>query len=433
MDPKGAIVTMVSSQGPIEHAMTHREKIHRESLVDETSKYGVEGCDGKETKSWSLLAAWGGDESAYTSQTVISRQQKLYSPRVSVESDDDVSIASKSTYAMTRSEHTRKLSSPGAFLRLQSVITPPAPHPLTDLLRTSSSQHQIHMDKVIHSMASLSRAGKERGKRKTNQDCCFAFRQFVQPHQAIAGVMDGHGPNGHAVSRYMRRNMPTTIADQIEKKGEVAIQSVLRSSFIQAHEGLRVATPPINARLSGSTATIALFQGRRVTVSWVGDSRAIVVRQRSCGTCKGIALTKDHKPTDSSELNRILNHGGRVQRLADSSGREIGPYRVWVAGSWVPGLAMSRALGDFVAHGIGVVAEPELVTYDIHEEDKFLIVASDGVWEFMSEQDVACVVKDCDTAEEACRHIVEEASSRWQAINEGVTDDITVVATKFLH
>ena len=426
------VVTMDSSQGPMEHAMTHRDKLNKEILLSETSKYEDEG---RENKSWSLLAAWGGDESVYTSQAGVSRQQKFFSPRIStlsVESDDDVSIASKSTYAMTRSEHTRKLSSPGAYLRLQSVITPPAPHPLTDLLRTSSSQHQIHMDKVIHSMASLSRAGKERGKRKANQDSCFAFRQFVQPHQAIAGVMDGHGPNGHAVSRYIRKTMPAMIAEQMEKKGEVAIQSVLKSSFIQTHEGLRVATPPINARLSGSTAAVALFQGRRITLSWVGDSRAIIVRQHEDGLCEGIALTKDHKPTDSSELTRILNHGGRVQRLADSSGREIGPYRVWVSGSWVPGLAMSRALGDFVAHGVGVVAEPEIVTHDIHDRDTFLIVASDGVWEFMSVQEVATLVHGCQTAEEACRRIVEEASSRWQAINEGVTDDITVVATKFL-
>ncbi len=433
MDLKREVVTMASSQGPLEHAMVRGDKTQKDTLLGETNNH--EG-EGRENKSWSLLAAWGGDESVYTSQPGVARQQKLFSPRfssLSAESDDDMSITSKSTYAMTRSDHTRKTSCPGAYLRLQSVITPPAPHPLTDLLRTSSSQHQIHMDKIIHSMASLSRAGKERGRKKTNQDSCFAFRQFVQPHQAIAGVMDGHGPNGHVVSRYIRRNMPSLIAEQLGKKGEVAIHSVLKSSFIQAHEGLRIATPPINARLSGSTAAVALFQGRRVTISWVGDSRAIIVRQHADGRCEGIAVTKDHKPTDSSELTRILNHGGRVQRLADSSGREIGPYRVWIAGSWVPGLAMSRAIGDFVAHGVGVVAEPEIVTHDIGDGDTFLIVASDGVWEFMSVQEVATLVHDCETAEEACRRIVEEASSRWQAINEGVTDDITVVATKFLN
>ena len=53
------------------------------------------------------------------------------------------------------------------------------------------------MQTVLHSMASLSRTGRTQGHRKkSNQDASFAFRQYVEDHQAIAGVMDGHGPNG---------------------------------------------------------------------------------------------------------------------------------------------------------------------------------------------------------------------------------------------
>lgn len=436
--------TSVPVDGPMGKELLLRAKMNRDALIYDKDcddafnddKVGELGkADEAKERQWSLLAAWGGDENACISRNEPTSRQRTQHPRLSSlagDSEDDMSVVSRSTYTVTRTDQTDRLSSPGAYLRLQSVTTVPAPHPLSDLLRLSSSRHQISMDSIIHSMASLSRAGKEKGRKKTNQDSCFAFRQFVQPHQAIAGVMDGHGPNGHAVSRFIRKHLPGTIAEQIKSKGEVAVHTVLRSSFIQTHEALRYAPESINARLSGSTAVVTLFQGRRVTAAWVGDSRAIVVRQEG-GLWRGIPLTQDHKPSCPGELTRIVNHGGRVQRLADSSGHEIGPYRVWLPGSWVPGLAMSRAIGDFVAHSVGVVAEPEVVIHEIDDRDAFLIVASDGVWEFMSIQEVSNLVSTCSSAEEACRVVVKEATSRWDAVDEGVTDDITVVTTKFFN
>ena len=432
--------------GPMGREILLRAKMNRDALMyekdvslklnklDEVTAGVVQETKDKQ-QSWSLLAAWGGDENACMSQGENKAIPPCQHPRLTSlagDSDDDASVASKSTYAVTRSDCTGKVSSPGAYLRLQSIATAPAPHPLPDLLRLTASRHQIPMDTIIHSMASLSRAGKERGKKKTNQDSCFAFRQFVHAHQAIAGVMDGHGPNGHAVSRFIRKKLPAAIAEEIKAKGEVAVQPVLRSSFIQAHEDLRYAPESINARLSGSTALVTLLQGKRITAAWVGDSRAIVVRQEEGGVWRGIPLTQDHKPSVTGEYNRIVNCGGRVEKLADSSGREIGPYRVWLPRAWVPGLAMSRAIGDFVAHSVGVIADPEVVIHEVDDRDTFLILASDGVWEFMSIQDVATLVAPCVSAEEACRLIVQEATSRWQAVDEGVTDDITVVATKFL-
>ena len=57
---------------------------------------------------------------------------------------------------------------------------------------------------------------------------------------------------------------------------------------------------------------------------------------------------------------------------------------MWLASSWVPGLAMSRALGDTVAHSVGVSAVPDTEVVTITPHDRFLILASDGVWEFIN-------------------------------------------------
>ena len=272
-----------------------------------------------------------------------------------------------------------KRASPGALLRMQSASTHPAPHPIPELTRLTAPHHLIPMTHIIHSMASLSRAGFERSQRKTNQDSCFAFRQYVQPHQAIAGVLDGHGPQGHGVSGFIKQQLPMVIAEQLRSKGEAAAGSALRAAFLEMQASLRASTSVVNSRLSGSTAVVSLLQGRRLTTAWVGDSRAILLRRDVGGTWRGIPLTTDHKPTSAGELSRILAAGGRVERLSDGFGREVGPQRVWLPSSWVPGLAMSRALGDFVAHSVGVIAEPEVHTCELEDGDEFLVLASDGV------------------------------------------------------
>ncbi len=61
---------------------------------------------------------------------------------------------------------------------------------------------------------------------------------------------------------------------------------------------------------------------------------------------------------------------------------------MWIKEDEIPGLAMSRSFGDRVAASVGVIAEPEIFEYKFQEEDKFMIIASDGVWEFIESPEV---------------------------------------------
>ena len=70
----------------------------------------------------------------------------------------------------------------------------------------------------------------------------------------------------------------------------------------------------------------------------------------------------------------------------------MGPARVWLQDVQVPGLAMSRSLGDYVAQSVGVSPDPEINIYDISIDDRFMVIASDGVWEFLSNENVAKIV-----------------------------------------
>jgi serine/threonine protein phosphatase PrpC len=103
--------------------------------------------------------------------------------------------------------------------------------------------------------------------------------------------------------------------------------------------------------------------------------------------------------------------------------------RVWAPNDDMPGLAMSRSMGDGLAHSVGVTPIPEITQYDVQPEDRFLIIASDGIWEFMTNEEVANVVApyfDQNLPEAGANQLVKEALKTWQR-EEDVVDDITCV------
>ena len=74
--------------------------------------------------------------------------------------------------------------------------------------------------------------------------------------------------------------------------------------------------------------------------------------------------------------------------MKDESGHFAGPPRVWMKDENIPGLGMSRSFGDKVGSQVGVVAKPEIMEWILSDEDKFIILASDGIWEFIDSEEV---------------------------------------------
>ena len=95
-----------------------------------------------------------------------------------------------------------------------------------------------------------------------------------------------------------------------------------------------------------------------------------------------------------------------------------GPKRVWLKNKQVPGLAMTRSIGDMAASSVGVTAEPEIKVFNnLMPHDKFIVVGSDGIWDRLSNQEVMMTIakqyyqsKDADNA---CNHLMREAADRW--------------------
>ncbi|KAG2531734.1 hypothetical protein JM18_000999 [Phytophthora kernoviae] len=152
----------------------------------------------------------------------------------------------------------------------------------------------------------------------------------------------------------------------------------------------------------GTTAVVMLTQGDEIFVAHAGDSRAVLVHRSG----KVSVLTSDHKPNRPDERRRIQELGGSVVF-----------WGVWrVEGI----LAVSRAIGDRMLKPF-VVAEPEVKKFTRTESDHYVVIASDGVWDTISNDDAAQLALKHDDPQVAAQHIMEEAYAR------GSLDNISVM------
>jgi serine/threonine protein phosphatase PrpC len=157
---------------------------------------------------------------------------------------------------------------------------------------------------------------------------------------------------------------------------------------------------------------------RTILVANIGDSRAVLCRNDTAWD-----LTKDHKPNDPDERERIEKMGGTVIWCGDvdSSGNPIehaGIYRV------NGNLALSRAIGDR-SERPSVTAEPDIIAVPVEEDDEFIIIATDGLWDVMESAESVEYVKYVLDAglnrEKVAAQMVDEALRR------GTYDNVTVV------
>ena len=274
------------------------------------------------------------------------------------------------------------------------------------------------------------------GVKKINQDNFFIHKNFLNNENYLyLGVCDGHGMIGQDVSGYLRTNLPITLqnafledntTDLINTELYIICKSI-NKIFTKTQEDL-VSNDQIDTKFSGSTCCTLIYTPERLITANVGDSRCVI------GKTDGVNwysqnLTKDHKPTLPNEKKRIEANGGMVEPCKEDDGTFVGPDRVWIKDEKIPGLAMSRSFGDETAHMVGVIAEPEILDYYFLHEDKFIMIASDGIWEFISSDECVKIVKDYylkNDLEGALNFLYKESSKRW-IMEEEMIDDITLI------
>ena len=141
-------------------------------------------------------------------------------------------------------------------------------------------------------------------------------------------------------------------------------------------------------------------------------------------------LSRDHKPTIPEEEERILKKGGRIRPMKDEDGEFIGPLRVYMKDKDMPGLAMTRSFGDYFGSIAGVISEPEVTQYFFKEEDKFIVLASDGLFEFMENEEMLKIIKEYYEKNDivgCCEYLYKESTRKWLKEEEDAIDDITII------
>ena len=300
-------------------------------------------------------------------------------------------------------------------------------------------QKNKNISKKIKKIQSICKVGYSgQNIKKLNQDNFFIFPNFLNnPSYIFAGVCDGHGIFGQNISFYLKENLPKNLMDGFFQKNIQNLQEIdiielsqiidyiYRKTNNEMNEDER-----IDSSFSGSTSVSYIFTPERLFCINVGDSRCIIGKfNKNINEWTPMNLSRDHKPSDPNEKLRIIQSGGRVESLMDEEKNFVGPERVWLPNEDTPGLAMSRSFGDEVAHKVGVIVCPEIFDYHFDEDDKFIIVASDGIWEFMSSDEVVEIVKDFylrNDLEDALDYLYNESSKRWIS-KEKIIDDITVI------
>ena len=235
--------------------------------------------------------------------------------------------------------------------------------------------------------------------RQSMEDIGVMLPDFIpEKKYSLFGIFDGHG--GNDVVKYIKNRLPEIIKTNITKNNNYdSIENNLTSSFHKIDEELKF----YDSEHTGSTATILLFQDNIVYCANVGDSTAFIIYDNFI---KKISI--DHKCTDPKEEERILLNGGKITK-----NRVMGQ------------LVLSRCLGDLYCKKYGVSNIPDISVNKLEGNVKYVVVASDGVWDVVKENELLQLSKNRKNAEGFCKDLVK------LAIDKDTKDNVSCIVISF--
>ena len=289
---------------------------------------------------------------------------------------------------------------------------------------------------------------------KQYQDASFTFNCN---EYTCWGVMDGHGTKGHVVTMFLKEEIPRILQEKLallNESGFVAtndddesalhdfeeklvtlakaepiiherhsIEQLFTQTFHLAHINM-MKNPNVPAGRSGTTCIVCLLDKslRKLHVASVGDSRAILWNTNDAR--KDQVIAQETTAAVSTELARIQKCEGRV----DGAGNVFyGPV----------GIAMTRALGDAVMLRAGVIPTPIVNTFQLQDGINRIVVATDGVFDVITNEDVRETVDNAlsepdASVQHAADTLAETANRKWlgDLPIESKVDDITCIVVE---
>uniref|UniRef100_H3AWP3 Integrin-linked kinase-associated serine/threonine phosphatase 2C n=1 Tax=Latimeria chalumnae TaxID=7897 RepID=H3AWP3_LATCH len=285
---------------------------------------------------------------------------------------------------------------------------------------------------------------ERKGEREEMQDAHVILNDLTAEfHSLLPGasrlayfaVFDGHG--GVRASRYAAQNLHLNLLKKLPKDpptpGEVSsVEKMIKKSFLDAfkqtdEDFLKQASSQKPSWKDGSTATCVLVVDDVLYIANLGDSRAVLCRyNEESGKPVALPLSKEHNPTQYEERMRIQKAGGTVR-----DGRVMGVLEV------------SRSIGDGQYKRCGVISTPDVKRCQLTPNDRFFLLACDGLFKVFSPEEAISFVKpileDDQTPvkegksaqdiqyEAACKKLASEA------VRRGSADNVTVLLVAIRH
>ncbi|KAJ4975473.1 hypothetical protein NE237_000579 [Protea cynaroides] len=311
--------------------------------------------------------------------------------------------------------------------------------------------HRIAGRMFVNGTSGVACLFTQQGRKGTNQDAMLVWEDFSSRSDTIfCGVFDGHGPYGHMVAKKVRDSLPLKLsslwkANFCSNQSRSVLESMnseetasismddewcesldvdddnelpemylpLKHSLLKAFKLMDKELkmhPTIDCFCSGTTAVTLIKQGQDLVLGNLGDSRAVLGRRDEENNLTAVQLTVDLKPNLPGEAARIQQCKGRVFALQD----EPEVARVWLPNNDSPGLAMARAFGDFCLKDFGLISVPDVSYRRLTERDEFIVLASDGVWDVLSNKEVVDIVAAAPSQATAARALVDCAVRAWK-------------------
>ncbi|KAJ8628532.1 hypothetical protein MRB53_021839 [Persea americana] len=331
-----------------------------------------------------------------------------------------------------------------------STLCPPI-RPRRNRTKGLFPERVINLQQLPSVYSRISTNGKSRssciftqqGQKGINQDAMVVWEDFISEDAVFCGIFDGHGPQGHLVARRVRDTLPLKLLSSLQShnsRGNGATSSCFRKGKGRAGEPLASVKdcssedpfltlwrdafhksyksvdkelrshPSVDCFCSGSTAVTLVKHGLNLFIGYIGDSRAVLGSRDVNDSMVAVQLTVDLKPNLPREAERIKRCKGRVFALQD----EPEVHRVWLPNDDAPGLAMARAFGDFCLKDYGVISVPEFSHRILTERDQFVVLASDGVWDVLSNEEVVEIVSSSPNRSSAARILIDYAVREWK-------------------
>jgi serine/threonine protein phosphatase PrpC len=227
------------------------------------------------------------------------------------------------------------------------------------------------------------------GRRPAMEDVSIVLRDSPKPGSLLFGLFDGHG--GREAAEYASQNLPKTIVSWLVRSP--SYEDAFPSAFQQLQKEMKTWCVYV-----GTTVLLAIIDDGTLTVANCGDTRCVLCRDR-----KAIRLSVDHKPDLPEETAYILSKNGTVGE-----------------GRLNSMLAVSRALGDGLMKD-ALNPTPFIRSIALTRDDRFMILACDGVWDVIEDQEA------CDLLATEIDPLTAAKKLRDQAFEKGSQDNISVI------